>query len=155
MNSTAKFSSADLKTWREAAGLSQTAAAALFHVNQGAFASWEHPGNRRFIHADVVEWFLEYRQMVTDRIDDILHEVESLEAEHGTPKVVDLIRYSSLEKLIEHHPSWKYPLACHDAMIARIMEALEFEGYRVKVHWDEIQDYSDFIQKRGWRSAEE
>ena len=128
------MNSAELKTIREACGLSQEWLAVRAQVNQRTVRYWE--SGKSSVPNDVAA--------LISGIDDTLQraalegvaQARRLIIAHGAPKTITLFRYVSNEQLWEARKDMAgLPASCHAALVARVRRMLIDDGQTMEIHW--------------------
>lgn len=128
------MNAAELKTLREACGLSQEWLALRAQVNQRTVRYWE--SGKSSVPDDVAT-------LITG-IDDTLHraavaateQARRLMLAQGKPTSVTLFRYASDDELWAARADMAgLPATCHAALLARARRLLIDDGQAVEIHW--------------------
>lgn len=119
---------AELKTHREALGLTVGWLAAQAGVGERTVRYWESGRNQV---PDDVAWLIQRIEAQTRRmVENALAQVEEVTAlKGGEPEVVDLRRYGTDADLWKSHPGCKpLPATWHASVLARVVRELEARG---------------------------
>ena len=122
------MTSAELKTYREALGLTVGWLAAEARVGERTVRYWE--SGRNEVPEDVAELILSIEGVARELVTNALETVgEISKQEGGAPQAVDLRRYATDADLWRAHPKFKpLPATWHAAALARIASGLEARG---------------------------
>lgn len=126
------MTSAEYRTLREACGLTVLAAAALHKVAERTVVHWETGRN------GIPDAAADELLRLNARMERAVLEVVDLYREQGKPDVVALTRYRTAEAFAASRAAREgFAHPCHNALIGRMMTALERLGARVTVAWGE------------------
>ena len=123
-----QVTSAELKTYREALGLTVGWLAAEARVGERTVRYWESARNQ--VPEDVAALILRVEAQTRQLVENALVTVGEVAQQEGSePEAVDLRRYAADEEFWRAHPAFKpLPATWHGAALARIARALEARG---------------------------
>ena len=128
------MNAAEYRTMREACGLSQSDAATFHDVALRTISHWE--SGRNNVPAGAAAELMGLNARLEQGVQNTLTTVSELTAEHGAPAVVALTRYRSAEDYAGCRAAAEgLPWPCHNALIGRVMVALDRIGLRAEVSW--------------------
>lgn len=125
---------AELKTTREACGLSQAWLAQRAQVNERTVRYWE--SGRSTVPDDVATLVAGVDTMLDHAAAQAVEQARTMAAAHGTPDAIDLYRYSTDAELWAARADMQgLPATCHAALLARARRQLKAAGFVVRIHW--------------------
>lgn len=128
------MTSAELKTLREACGLSQGWLASRAGVNERTVRYWE--SGKSTVPDDVAALIAEIDETLDHAAMEAAEQARDLVAAHGKPIAVTLFRYASDAELWEARKDMSgLPATCHAALLARARRRLIEDGQAVEIHW--------------------
>ena len=128
------MTSAELKTLREACGLSQEWLAQRARVNQRTVRYWE--SGKSPVPEDVAEIISGIDATLNAAAEQAREQARRLSLAHGKPEAVTLFRYSSDAELWEGRPDMSgLPAKCHAALLARARHLLIADDQICEIHW--------------------
>lgn len=138
----------ELKTIREAIGLTVPDLAALAGVQERTVRYWE--SGRSAVPADVQDQVLKIDAWLTAQAREALATVRALAAEVGAlPESIHLLRYRASADLWRFQPAYKpLPVTVHAAALARTRTALADLHVRSVIVYMEPAEYSRWLEGR-------
>jgi transcriptional regulator with XRE-family HTH domain len=128
------LTSAELKTIREACGLSQEWLAVRAQVNQRTVRYWE--SGKSSVPDDVAALISGIDDTLQRAALEGVEQARRLILAHGAPKAITLFRYADNEQLWAARKDMAgLPASCHAALVARVRRMLIDDGQAVEVHW--------------------
>lgn len=128
------MTSAELKTLREACGLSQGWLAARAGVNERTVRYWE--SGKSTVPDDVSLLIADIDKTLDRAANEAREQARRMVAAHGKPIAVTLFRYASDSELWEARKDMSgLPATCHAAILARARRLLIADGQAVEIHW--------------------
>lgn len=128
------MTSAELKTLREACGLSQEWLAQRADVNQRTVRYWE--SGKSSVPDDVSTLVSELDERLSIAAREAVEQARRMMLAHGKPIAVTLFRYTSDAELWEARKDMAgLPATCHAALLARARRRLIDDGQAVEIHW--------------------
>lgn len=128
------MNAAELKTLREACGLSQEWLAQRAGVNQRTVRYWE--SGKSPVPDDVAQVIAGIDETLETAAEQARTQARRMSLSHGKPEAVTLFRYSSDAELWEHRRDMQgLPATCHAALLARARRLLIADGQAVEIHW--------------------
>lgn len=139
---------AELKTTREACGLSVPDLAALAGVQERTVRYWE--SGHTAVPDDVAETVQRIDAMLTQAADQAVAQVRELQAQHGSvPEEIVLLRYPSTADLHLYQPEMRpLPATCHAAMLYRTRSALADLHVPSRIIYMDPAAYSAWLGRR-------
>lgn len=138
---------AELKTIREAVGLSVPDLAALAHVQERTVRYWE--SGRNAVPADVCAMVLAIDKQLADLTAQTLLFVRELIDKQGQPENITLLRYRENSDLWHFRPDFKpLPATTHGALLARCRAALADLHVATRIVYMEPQAYAAWLDGR-------
>jgi hypothetical protein len=126
--------SAEYRTLREACGLTVRDAAAFHRVAERTIVHWE--SERNGIPDGAAEELRELNATIEHGVVTALKLAAEVRPRDGEPDAVALVRFRTPERYAGSRPAGEgLSHACHNAMIGRIMAALERAGKPVTISW--------------------
>lgn len=128
------MTSAELKTLREACGLSQAWLATRHGNNLRTVRYWE--SGKSSVPDDIAHTVTTIDAMLDRGAAQELATAQLLRAQHDAPEVVELYRYSTDAELWAAHPEMRpLPVMAHAAMLYRAAQLLIDAGFTVQILW--------------------
>ena len=128
------MNAAELKTLREACGLSQEWLAQRANVNQRTVRYWE--SGKSTVPDDAARIISELDVTLSRAAQEALTQARSLALVHGKAETVTLFRYASDAELWARRKDMAgLPATCHAALLARARRLLIDDGQAVEIHW--------------------
>jgi transcriptional regulator with XRE-family HTH domain len=128
------LNAAELKTLREACGLSQEWLAQRANVNQRTVRYWE--SGKSTVPDDVARLISELDATLSRAAQEAREQARRLALAHGKAETVTLFRYASDAELWERRKDMAgLPATCHAALLARARRLLIDDGQAVEIHW--------------------
>ena len=125
---------ADFRTRREACGLSIQDAAEFLDVSLRTISHWET--GRNAVAPGAAAELLELDSRIEGAVSNFLALAADLAAKHGKPDAIDLTRYRTAEDYAGSRAAADgLPHPCHNALLARVMVALQRAGYKVAISY--------------------
>lgn len=139
---------AELKTMREAVGLSVPDLAALTNVQERTVRYWE--AGRNHVPPDVKALVLGIDQQLDYLVDQVRAVVRGQIAGHGgSPADIVLLRYRENADLWHFLPDFKpLPTTTHGALLARCRAALADLHVKTRIVYMEPQAYAQWMDGR-------
>jgi DNA-binding XRE family transcriptional regulator len=155
------MTAAELKTYREALGLSAQWLANKVGVSHRSVCYWES-GKAR-VPSDVAELIITLTNSIYRYADEAIKQVSTIAIAAGIPGQINLLRYKTDEDLHRYRPDFKgLPVATHAAMLAIIARDLGLMGIKaIIVYFDPVAylawlgDLEDNEQARAEWAAEQ
>jgi len=128
------LNAAELKTLREACGLSQEWLAQRANVNQRTVRYWE--SGKSTVPEDVAQLIDDLDASLSRAANEAREQARRIALAHGKQKIVTLFRYASDAELWERRADMAgLPATCHAALLARARRLLINDGQSVEIHW--------------------
>lgn len=142
------MTAAELKTLREAIGLTVPDLAALAGVQERTVRYWE--SGRNAVPDDVAAQVEAIDQRLTDMAAAAMRQVrETAAAQGGLPASVVLVRYRENADLWRCHPGFRpLPVTTHAALLARTRAALADLHVRSVIQYMEPAQYAQWLAGR-------
>lgn len=139
---------AELKTMREAVGLSVPDLAALVNVQERTVRYWE--SGRNAVPEDVSSMVLGVDRQLDALVDQVMGVVrEHIAAQGGEPEDIVLLRYRENADLWHFLPDFKpLPTTTHGALLARCRAALADLHVKTRIVYMEPQAYGQWLDGR-------
>lgn len=139
---------AELKTIREAIGLTVPDLAAIAGVQERTVRYWE--SGRSAVPDDVAAQVEAIDHRLTDMAAAALRQVREATAEHGAaPQSIVLVRYRENADLWHYHPGFRpLPVTTHAALLARTRAALADLHVRMVIQYLNPAEYSQWLAGR-------
>jgi transcriptional regulator with XRE-family HTH domain len=139
---------ADLKTIREACGLSVPDFAALASVQERTVRYWE--SGRNAVPQDVQDLVLGIDTRLDAARDELMAAVRAAIAQQGAaPEDIVLLRYRENADLWHFRPDFKpLPATCHGALLARCRAALADLHVTTRLVYMDPQAYAQWLAGR-------
>jgi transcriptional regulator with XRE-family HTH domain len=134
------MTAAELKTYREALGLSAQWLANKVGVSHRSVCYWES-GKAR-VPNDVAELIMALTNNIHRYADEAIKQVNAIALAAGIPEQINLLRYKTDEDLHHYRPDFKgLPVATHAAMLAIIARELGLMGIIVVIVYFDAAAY--------------
>ena len=128
------MTSAELKTLREACGLSQRHLSDMAAVNERTVRYWE--SGKSTVPEDVEALVAQLDETLETAALAALTQARTLAQTHGAPEVITLFRYADDAALWAQRPDMKgLPATCHAALLARARRLMLANGLAVEIQW--------------------
>jgi transcriptional regulator with XRE-family HTH domain len=138
---------AELKTLREAVGLSVPDLASLTKVQERTVRYWE--SGRNSVPDDVAETVLKIDEMLDAIVENSLATVRDLIKNAGEPEEVVLLRYRENADLWRFLPEFKpLPATTHAAMLARLRGELADMYVPSRIVYMRVDEYLTWLGSR-------
>lgn len=138
---------AELKTMREAVGLSVPDLAALADVQERTVRYWE--SGRNSVPDDVAAMVLGVDNQLSTLAAQTLTLVREVIDQHGRPEDITLLRYRENADLWHFRPDFKpLPTTTHGALLARCRAALDDLHVKTRIVYMEPQVYGQWLEGR-------
>lgn len=142
------MTAAELKTLREAVGLSVPDLAALANVQERSVRYWE--SGRSAAPADVAAMVSNldaHLDTLTGHVVDLVR--EAMAQQGGAPESITLLRYRENADLWHYRPDFKpLPTTTHGALLARCRAALADLHVKTRIVYMEPQAYAQWLAGR-------
>lgn len=138
------MTSAELKTMREAVGLTVPELAALADVQERTVRYWESGRNQ--VPEDVTDLVSRIDAMLNSLVAQTVDLVRSKIKAHGKPIGITLLRYRENADLWRFRPDFKpLPTTTHGALLARTRAALADLHVETRIVYMESSAYSTWL----------
>lgn len=135
---------AELKTLREACGLSLPQLAGLCSVQDRTARYWE--SGKTSVPADVEKLVRELNTSLTNSSRLAIHQITETCRLHGSAPNTTLIRYRADADLHAHRPDMiPFPASTHAALIYRVYDTLQRESIPCRIVYFELAAYQDWL----------